>query len=118
MGRPVQAHAISPGGRDRFKPLATTWIQRISAYPELSTAVEQGFTEVQIAHWAGIHAPTGVLHPVGPAHDERDMIRGVVVVSFDARERHPASQPVAPFLVSPEQLLFYMVSLDQKFMPS
>lgn len=49
---------LKHGGK--FKPLATTWIQRISAYPELSTAVEQGFTELQIAHWAGIHAPTGV----------------------------------------------------------
>lgn len=49
---------LKQGGK--FKPLATTWIQRISAYPELSTAVEQGFTELQIAHWAGIHAPTGV----------------------------------------------------------
>ncbi|WP_441617258.1 Bug family tripartite tricarboxylate transporter substrate binding protein [Cupriavidus sp. RAF12] len=43
----------------KFKPLATTWTQRISAYPQLSTAVEQGFPELQIAHWAGIHAPKG-----------------------------------------------------------
>lgn len=49
---------IKPGGK--FKALATTWTQRISAYPELSTATEQGFPEVQIAHWAGIHAPAGV----------------------------------------------------------
>ncbi|MFT3721233.1 tripartite tricarboxylate transporter substrate binding protein [Pseudorhodoferax sp.] len=43
----------------KFKALATTWTQRISAYPQLSTATEQGFPEVQIAHWAGIHAPKG-----------------------------------------------------------
>ena len=49
---------VRPGGK--FKPLATTWIRRIAAYPELSTAMEQGFPELQIAHWAGVHAPTGV----------------------------------------------------------
>jgi tripartite-type tricarboxylate transporter receptor subunit TctC len=49
---------IKPGGK--FKALATTWSQRISAYPELTTTAEQGFPEVQIAHWAGIHAPAGV----------------------------------------------------------
>ena len=49
---------LKPGGK--FKPLATTWIRRIAAFPELSTATEQGFGELQIAHWAGIHAPTGV----------------------------------------------------------
>ena len=43
----------------KFKALATTWTQRISAYPQLSTASEQGFPEVQIAHWAGVHAPKG-----------------------------------------------------------
>lgn len=43
----------------KFKPLATTWTQRIAAYPQLSTAVEQGFPDLQIAHWAGIHAPKG-----------------------------------------------------------
>lgn len=43
----------------KFKPLATTWTQRISVYNRLSTAVEQGFPELQIAHWAGIHAPKG-----------------------------------------------------------
>lgn len=48
---------IGPEGK--FKPLATTWTQRISAYPQLSTAGEQGFPELQIAHWAGIHAPAG-----------------------------------------------------------
>ena len=46
-------------GDGKFKALATTWTQRISAYPELSTAVEQGFADLQIAHWAGLHAPRG-----------------------------------------------------------
>jgi hypothetical protein len=49
---------IKQGGK--FKALATTWTKRISAYPELSTATEQGFPDLQIAHWAGIHAPVGV----------------------------------------------------------
>ncbi len=49
---------IKAGGK--FRPLATTWVKRISAAPELSTATEQGFGELQIAHWAGLHAPAGV----------------------------------------------------------
>ncbi|MDR2326788.1 MAG: tripartite tricarboxylate transporter substrate binding protein [Comamonas sp.] len=49
-------HILKDG---KFKPLATTWTQRISAYPSLSTAVEQGFADLQIAHWAGLHAPKG-----------------------------------------------------------
>jgi tripartite-type tricarboxylate transporter receptor subunit TctC len=44
----------------KLKALATTWTQRIAAYPDLPTAMEQGFKEVQIAHWAGVHAPAGV----------------------------------------------------------
>lgn len=43
----------------KLKALATTWTQRIAAYPQLPTAMEQGFKEVQIAHWAGVHAPAG-----------------------------------------------------------
>jgi tripartite-type tricarboxylate transporter receptor subunit TctC len=46
-------------GDGRFKALATTWTKRISAYPQLSTAMEQGFSDLQIAHWAGLHAPRG-----------------------------------------------------------
>lgn len=43
----------------KLKALATTWTQRISAYPDLPTAGEQGFGELKIAHWAGVHAPAG-----------------------------------------------------------
>ncbi len=43
----------------KLRALADTWTQRISAYPELPTAVEQGFTDIRIAHWAGVHAPRG-----------------------------------------------------------
>jgi tripartite-type tricarboxylate transporter receptor subunit TctC len=43
----------------RLKALADTWTTRIAAYPELSTATEQGFGDVKIAHWAGLHAPRG-----------------------------------------------------------
>ena len=43
----------------KLKALATTWTHRISAYPQLPTAMEQGFKDIQIAHWAGVHAPAG-----------------------------------------------------------
>ncbi|MET3392625.1 tripartite-type tricarboxylate transporter receptor subunit TctC [Variovorax sp. 1140] len=43
----------------KLKALAGTWTQRISAYPELPTATEEGFPEIRIAHWAGVHAPRG-----------------------------------------------------------
>jgi tripartite-type tricarboxylate transporter receptor subunit TctC len=43
----------------KLKALADAWSERISVYPELTTAVEQGFPEIRIAHWAGLHAPTG-----------------------------------------------------------
>ena len=48
----------------KMKALAGTWTKRISAYPQLSTATEQGFPEINIAHWAGIHAPNGVPNEV------------------------------------------------------
>ena len=48
----------------KLKALANTWTTRISAYPELSTATEQGFPDVRIAHWAGVHAPHGTPEPV------------------------------------------------------
>lgn len=41
----------------KLRALAGTWTARISAYPELATATEQGYGEVRIAHWAGVHAP-------------------------------------------------------------
>ncbi len=41
----------------KLKALANTWTSRIAVYPELSTATEQGFGQLRIAHWAGIHAP-------------------------------------------------------------
>ena len=44
----------------KMKALADTWTKRISAYPELTTATEQGFPEINITHWAGVHAPSGV----------------------------------------------------------
>jgi len=43
----------------KLKALATTWTKRIAAYPQLPTAIEQGFKNVEIAHWAGVHAPAG-----------------------------------------------------------
>ena len=44
----------------KMKALADTWTSRISSYPQLSTAIEQGFPDIKIAHWAGVHAPAGV----------------------------------------------------------
>lgn len=43
----------------KLRALATTWTQRISAWPDLPTAGEQGFGDIKIAHWAGVHAPAG-----------------------------------------------------------
>ncbi|HEY2256154.1 MAG TPA: tripartite tricarboxylate transporter substrate binding protein [Variovorax sp.] len=43
----------------QLKALADTWSERISAYPQLPTAAEEGFPEIKIAHWAGVHAPRG-----------------------------------------------------------
>jgi tripartite-type tricarboxylate transporter receptor subunit TctC len=43
----------------KLRGLATTWTKRIEAYPNLPTAIEQGFPEIRIAHWAGLHAPRG-----------------------------------------------------------
>ncbi|GAB2458840.1 tripartite tricarboxylate transporter substrate binding protein [Comamonas humi] len=58
----------------KLKALATTWSQRISAYPELPTATEQGFGNLKIAHWAGVHAPAGtppaILDKVAAAVDK------------------------------------------------
>jgi len=44
----------------KMKALANTWTTRLSSYNQLTTATEQGFPEVKIAHWAGVHAPAGV----------------------------------------------------------
>lgn len=58
----------------KLKALACTWTERIAAYPELSTATEQGFPEIKIAHWAGVHAPAGtpadILDKVAAAIDK------------------------------------------------
>ena len=43
----------------RLKAIATTYGKRISAYPSISTATEQGYPGVLIGHWAGLLAPKG-----------------------------------------------------------
>jgi tripartite-type tricarboxylate transporter receptor subunit TctC len=48
----------------KLKALANTWTTHIAAYPALATATEQGFPELRIAHWAGIHAPRGTPEPI------------------------------------------------------
>jgi tripartite-type tricarboxylate transporter receptor subunit TctC len=41
----------------KMKALATTYKKRITAYDTLPTAMEQGFANVSIGHWAGLLAP-------------------------------------------------------------
>jgi tripartite-type tricarboxylate transporter receptor subunit TctC len=65
----------------KLKALACTWSERISAYPELSTAAEQGYPEIKIAHWAGVHAPAGT-----PA-----AIMDKVAAAVDASMKDPAT---------------------------
>jgi len=43
----------------KLKAIATTYSKRISSYPSLPTAIEQGFPMVNIGHWAGLFAPVG-----------------------------------------------------------
>lgn len=47
-----------------LKPLATTYVKRISAYNSLPTTAEQGYPTVQISHWAGLFAPRGMPQPI------------------------------------------------------
>jgi tripartite-type tricarboxylate transporter receptor subunit TctC len=47
-----------------LKAIATTYTQRISAYPSIPTTAEQGYPTVQIGHWAGLYAPRGTPEPV------------------------------------------------------
>ncbi|MBG9386845.1 tripartite tricarboxylate transporter substrate binding protein [Caenimonas aquaedulcis] len=64
----------------KLKALADTWTTRISAYPQLSTAQEQGYDELRIAHWAGIHAPRGT----------PDAILDKMAAAVDAAMKTPA----------------------------
>ena len=43
----------------KLKAIATTYEKRISSYPSIPTAIEQGFPSVNIGHWAGLFAPAG-----------------------------------------------------------
>ncbi len=47
-----------------LKAIATTYTQRISAYPSIPTTAEQGYPAVQIGHWAGLYPPAGTPEPV------------------------------------------------------
>jgi tripartite-type tricarboxylate transporter receptor subunit TctC len=47
-----------------LKAIATTYEKRISAYPSITTTAEQGFSTVQIGHWAGLYAPRGTPEPI------------------------------------------------------
>lgn len=48
----------------RVRALSTTWTHRLAMYPDIPTAVEQGFADIQIAHWAGLHAPKGTAEQI------------------------------------------------------
>ena len=48
----------------KLKAIATTYVKRVSAYPDLTTTAEQGFPTVQIGHWAGLLAPRGTPEPI------------------------------------------------------
>jgi tripartite-type tricarboxylate transporter receptor subunit TctC len=61
--------------------LASTWTRRIGALADLPTTGEQGFPEVQIAHWAGVHAPAGV----------PDEILDKMAAAIDAAMKSPAT---------------------------
>ena len=43
----------------KLKAVATTYSKRITAYPSIPTAIEQGYPQVNIGHWAGLFAPAG-----------------------------------------------------------
>lgn len=64
----------------RVKALATTWTHRLAMYPDIPTAFEQGYTDIQIAHWAGLHAPKGTPEP----------ILNAMAVAIDQAMKNPA----------------------------
>jgi tripartite-type tricarboxylate transporter receptor subunit TctC len=48
----------------KLKAVATTYQTRISAYPSLPTAIESGYPNVKLGHWAGLFAPRGTPQPI------------------------------------------------------
>ena len=50
---------VIPYKSGKVRALATTWTHRLSQLPDVTTAFELGYTDIQIAHWAGLHAPRG-----------------------------------------------------------
>ncbi|HTK01959.1 MAG TPA: tripartite tricarboxylate transporter substrate binding protein [Bordetella sp.] len=65
----------------KLKALACTWSERIKAYPELTTAGEQGYDQIKIAHWAGVHAPKGT----------PDAIMDKIAAAVDQAMKDPAN---------------------------
>jgi tripartite-type tricarboxylate transporter receptor subunit TctC len=43
----------------KLKAIATTYEKRITSYPSIRTAIEQGYPAIDIGHWAGLFAPAG-----------------------------------------------------------
>ena len=43
----------------KLKPIASTWVKRVRAVPDIPTAAEQGAPSIKIGHWAGVFAPKG-----------------------------------------------------------
>jgi tripartite-type tricarboxylate transporter receptor subunit TctC len=87
MGAQIEATseasvAVLPNVKSgKLRALATTWTQRISSYPQLPTATEEGFPKVQLAHWCGIHAPRGT----------PDAIMDKLAAAVDASMKDPAT---------------------------
>jgi tripartite-type tricarboxylate transporter receptor subunit TctC len=48
----------------KLKAIATTYEKRITSYPSIPTAIEQGYPMVNIGHWAGLFAPAGTPAPI------------------------------------------------------
>ena len=43
----------------KLRAVASTWSSRVPGWPDLPTAVEQGFPNLIIGHWSGVFAPKG-----------------------------------------------------------
>ncbi len=87
----------------KLKAIATTYIKRITAYPSISTATEQGYPMVNIGHWAGLFAPAGT----PPAIIERMNAELLAVVKSKefADKMVPSGIEPAPFTM-PEFVAF------------
>jgi tripartite-type tricarboxylate transporter receptor subunit TctC len=94
----------------KLKAVATTYSKRITAYPSLPTAIEQGYPQVDIGHWAGVLAPAGT----PPAIVERMSAALLAVVKSPefAEKMVPQGIEPAPFTL-PEFVKFMSGERDR-----